>query len=647
MVAPSEFSKLIDQAAGHLHAHKHGAAAQDIADFLKIPGKFTSSASEIHMPVLSSFLGTLLKKGKMVETAKLLWSPNQFTPDPQSVKDLWKLFEETSQGLVMGASSLGKSFSLGVRFYLEWARDPQWTSIRVIGPSENHLEQNLFSHLVNLHRQATIPIPGEVGDLFIGLDRRDQLGSIRGVVIPKSNAKKSGRLQGGHRRPRPVPHPIFGPLSRMYIFIDEIENVPEGIWMDVDNVLGEIKTDHETGFGIFGAFNPSDRSAKVAEKVEPEFGWEIFDEDKHFRWKSLKGWDVLRLDGERCENVVQGKVVYPGLQTREGLERIAKNAGGRQSAGYCTMGRGIYPKQGAVLTVIPPGMWEKLKGTFIWLSDPLPVAATDSALDGGDAAIWMKGLWGLATGWKTRPTEEFPNGKVIIFKDEQGKNMPRYGLQAVNFFSLEPGDTIKMKDQILRLNRKAGIRPEFFAGDATGHTRGTMDLLKDEWSNAIQSVNYSSGATTDKLMREDTHTCAELYDRMFTELWFGFRVWAEFGYVLIDPAMDCTKLGPQITNRRFYLTGGGRSRVESKQDYKLRMPESPNEADALTLLVYAARKGSGVTLSMRGESILPRDLDMDDWPGDTYHGGARIDPSNTSDFLDLREHRTEMESPIL
>lgn len=621
-----------------MHAQRPVEAAALIADFCKIPKLKlrASSPPSLYEPVIQQFLHTLLRERCFSLAAQLLWSPNQFNPAPSSVKELWTLFDETDMGLVMGAAKMSKSYSLGVRLFLEWVSDPEWTSIRVIGPSENHLDENLFSHLVALHQHATLPMPGEVGDLFIGLDRRNQLSSIRGVVIPKGNVKKAGRLQGGHRRPRPEPHPIFGPLSRMYIFIDEIENVPDGIWLDIDNVLSEIEKGAQ-GFKIFGAYNPSDMSARVAQRAEPPFGWSNLDMDKHFRWKSIRGWDVLRLDGERCENVTQGRVIYPGLQTQEGLHKIALNAGGRNGPGYLTMGRGMYPLMGIEATVIPAGALAKWKGEFIWLEEPQPVGATDLALDGGDPAVHTVGQWGRATGIKWPPSLEYPNGHTTIFKDARGQASPRWGLQANQQFVLPKGDTVAMKNSILETNRKAGCRPEFYACDRTGHGAGVADLLRYEWSSAIHDVNYSEGATDGKLMQEDSKTCKEQYERVCSELWFAMKTWGEFHYLLLHPQMDMSVLMTQLTQRRFRIMSG-KTHVESKKDYKSRGFTSPNEADSLSLLVHAARKGSGVILSMRGEAVEGGEgSPFDEWPGGGYIGGARIDSSNRHDFLDERE----------
>jgi len=629
------------EVAALMHAHKLMEAAQFVAEFagIKFSKKDTENEKKCTI-LLQNYLHGLMAQGGFTEAAQLLWSPTQFNPAPTSTQQVWELFEGASTGLIIGGAKMSKSFSMGVRLFLEWVRDPEYTTVRVLGPSENHLAENLFSHLVSLHQHATLPMPGTVGDLFIGLNRRDQLSSIRGVVIPKGSTKKAGRLQGSHRRPRPAPHPLFGPLSRMFIFLDEIENIPLGVWQDVDNVLSEIEKGGQ-GFKVFGAYNPTNSTDEVGKRAEPPFGWHDLDEDKHFRWKSSRGWEVLRLDGERCENVIEGRTIYPGLQTRDGLERIAQNAGGRNAAGYRTMGRGLYPSTGIEATVIPPGMLEKMRGEFIWYQEPQPVGSTDLALEGSDGAVHTLGEWGLASGVKFPPSLEYPKGKVVMFKDPKGKVTPRWGLVANRQFLLPKGDTVQMKNAVLDLNRKSGVRPEYYACDRTGHGAGVADLLRYEWSTTIHDLNYTEGASETKIMLEDSKTCKEEFDRVFTELWFALRLWGEFGYFMIHPALDMSKLTQQLTQRRFF-TKGSRKQVESKKDYRSRGYGSPDEADSMTLLLHAVRRASGVIPSMRGGTAdMPDGGEDDDWNEGMYPGGVRIDESNRSSFLDNSDHESD------
>lgn len=634
MLASPEERKLAAEIAKLVHADKKWEAAKFVAEFCLLKVNLKDPSPARYMPVLQNWLHFLLNSDAPEEAAQLLWTPNQFTPEPNYTKEVWKFYKETGQGLVMGAASCSKSFGLGVRLFLEWIRDPDWTSVRIIGPSQDHLEANLFSHLASLHTSASLPMPGTIGELFIGDDRRNQLGSIKGVIIPVGKTKKAGRLQGGKRKPRSSSHPRFGPLSRMFIFVDEIENVPGGLWSDVDNVLTQVDEEGSEGFKIFGAYNPTNRTDEVGKRAEPDFGWENVVADKHYRWKSKRGWDVLRLDGEQSENVIHNKIVFPGLQTRNGLNVIAKNSGGRDSGGYATMGRGMYPSGGVTSTIIPPGMFPKWRGEFIWLDSPEPVASCDLALDGGAACCFTLGKWGKATGMKLPANIEHPQGYAVMFKDKMGQVVPRWGLQADQQFSLDKGDTVAQKDKLISLCRKTGIKPRFFCCDATGAGRGVGDMMKNEWSTEIHAINYSEGPSDGKVFTEDTQTCAQEYDRLCSELWFALRVFGEHGYLLLAPSLDVTNLTSQVT-QRLSKSAGKKSRVESKADYISRGHTSPDQADSLTLFVLAARRGSGMTLSHLGDEIGIGE--SDEWYDQGFHGGCRIDITNRTEFLESVE----------
>lgn len=631
--------QLAVEVSARVHAEDFQSAAMLVSDVYRLNLKDTGDPKKYTL-VLLNYLHNLLDSDAPEEAASLLWKPNQFNPSPQCTKDVWELYRDSSQGLIMGAGSMSKSFGMGVRLMLEWIRDPAYTSIRLIGPSEDHLETNLFSHMVRLHNSASLPMPGEVGELFIGLSRRDQLSAIKGVIVPIGANKKAGRLQGAKRVPRPKPHPKFGPLSRLFIFIDEIENVPTGIWSDMDNILSQVtKEGFPGGFKIFGAYNPSDVTAQVAKRAEPEFGWAAFDVDNHFKWKSTRGWDVLRLDGERSENVLVGKEIYPGLQTRAGLESIAKNAGGVASAGYYTMGRGAYPSQGIELALIPPGMFAKMIGEFIWLEAPTAAAGCDLALEGTANAVYSLGKFGRVSGMKLPPSLDFPNGRTVLFKDDMDRPVVRYGIQLDRQFILPKADTVEMARKIIETNRRAAVKPEYFACDRTGAGAGTADLIKNDWSAAIHDVNYSESPSEGKIMQEDTKTCKEEYDRVHTELWYALRSLGEFGYFLIAPQVDLTKLQPQVTKRKSKMSGKCR-RVESKKEYISRGNESPDEADSASLFLLAVRKGTGWTFSMKSN----RDSDLADTSltDDADWGTVKLGPSGV--YLDSTNRPDSLES---
>jgi hypothetical protein len=623
-------AKLAAAVSALVHEKKFRVAAQLVSDACKLDQKIASERQQDWLPTLQLYLHWLLNNNGMEEAAQLLWTPTQFSPLPQSTRDVWKLFDRAAMGLVMGAASMSKSYGFGVRSFLEWIRDPEWTTVRVVGPSEDHLESNLFSQLVSLHDQASLPMPGTVGSLYIGLNRRNLISSIKGLVIPVGKVKKAGRIQGTKRKPRPKPHPVFGPLSRMIIFLDEIENVPEGVWSDIDNALSMVDGVSNAGLKIFGAYNPTNQTDEVGVRAEPPFGWPEFDLDKHFNWISKRGWEVLRLDGERSENVVQGRTIFPGLQTREGLETIAKNAGGVQSGGYLTMGRGAYPSQTLEMTVIPPGMLNKARGEFIWLEVPQSCGSADLALEGGATAVFTVGKVGLATGIKWAPTIEHPAGRTEMFKDESGQVKPRWAVQVDQQFPLPKGDTVAMAASVTDMAKKAGIKPELLCVDRTGNGAGVHDLILNDWSSSVHGVNYSSSPTDRRILEEDSKVANEEFDRIDSELWFALRAWIDFRVVLIHPQVDLKKITPQITQRRFRVIAGKR-KVESKKDFKARGNESPDEADSLTLLIHAVRLGKMITPSMKGSGNSSAGEDEDWWGEDM----VTIDPSNMTDTLQV------------
>lgn len=530
--------------------------------------------------------------------ARLLWPESVFDARPYFTRLIWQAWSDSTKIMEMGSASASKSYSSGVWLLLDWLRDPEYTCVRVIGPSEDHLNQNLFTHLVNMHQNASIPLPGFTGDRWIGLDRKNQFGAITGVVIPLGK-KRAGRLQGtkaGNKK-RKKAHPVFGTLGRLRVFIDESEKVPEGIWLDIDNVMANV-AGLET-FKIGCAYNPEDQNGKSAERSEPPAGWEKgFDLDTSVRWTSKRGWTVIRLDGMKGENVIEGYTLFPGLQTREGIETLITNAGGYESPGYYTMARAAFPPSIKAMVVITQATLENSKGDFVFLTKPTPCAGVDLALEGGDAAEFALGEFGQAIGFREPPNVMNPEGKYTAFRDSSGHQIVRPALQVKQVFKLPKGDTVAMANQVRDLCQKSGVQGGWLCVDRTGNGQGVYDTLKNFWSADVIGVNGFEGATEKKILEEDEKTAKQDYDRANSELWFATKKFMEFCIVKLSPIIDFTVLGAQLTGRNYWT--GKLNRVESKKEYKLRHGgKSPDAADAVTLIVHAARVASGTVPSMR------------------------------------------------
>ncbi len=625
--AGSTVGALVIQVAERLHSDRYIEGGQLVADWLRTsPGTpaATIDTKEQSTEVLTLLLHWLLENDGYEEAAELLWGKNLFDSKPESTQRVWKAFEEHNFILLMGAASMSKSYSMGVRLFLEWVRDPEYTSVRVLGPSENHLEDNLFTHLVTLHRASSIPLPGEVGKLFIGADTRARKGAISGLVIPLGK-KAAGRIQGSKRVNRKVPHPVFGIQTRQFIFLDEIANIPIGVWKDIDNIVASSQGD--SNLKVIGAFNPANIHDEVGLRVEPPNGWANFDLETDVDWVSTRGWRVVRLDAARCENVVSGRTIFPGLQTKEGFEMLIRNAGGTDSPGYYSMGRGCFPPSGVPMSVIPPGMLVNIRAEPIWLDRPTPCGAVDLAFLGGDTAVFAKGSFGMATGFKYPPSFEHPEGRVEMFKNAKGRPAAKNVLWLEALLKLPRGETVAIKNEIIRLCRSYLIRPEWLCVDKTGAGQGVFDLLRFEFGEVI-GLNFSEGASETKIMTEDHAIASELYERAQSELWFALRKFIEFNYFKFSVGIPTEELHPQLTNRRY--RAGKRAKVEPKQDYQSRCQgKSPDEADAVTLLVHCVRKAAGFIPGMSLENSSDTNYDNDGPEGQD----GRTDVTNRHDHL--------------
>lgn len=608
------------EASGPLHLNNPVYAAQIVADAL---GAGVRVRGEVEaFTILNTLLQGLLDRDQYAAAARLLWKPTQFSPDPRCVGMIFDAMRDESQVLIQGAASMGKSFNLGVWHYLDWRRDPEYTNIQIVGPSEKHLENNLFSHLVSLHNNAAIPGPGIVTQLCISLDPHDKYAGIKGVVIPLGK-KSAGRLQGTKVKPRPVPHPILGKMTRLRVILEEAENIPPGVWEDVINISANVGETAQQ-FKVSAAYNPKDITSQVGIRAEPVDGWESIDIEASETWTSKRGWRVLRLDATKTENVVQGTEIYSGLQTRRGLERVIQQAGGVNTPGYYTMARGWYPVQGLDTVVIQASLLADCRGEYQFVDEPTMVGGFDVALEGEDTAFLCLGRYGRAYGFKRPPSKENPGGELVIFKDGSGKRHHRMVLQVDQFVALPKADTVKMAANLKDIVRNAGVKAQWLGIDRTGNGAGVHDLMRATFGQETHGFNPSTSSTDTKILVEDTELPSESYSLLATELWFALRKWLEVGAVKFSPTISTVPLWGELTGRRFQQGEKGKAKVESKAAYKSRGNKSPDRADALTLCLHVVR--------MQGRATPSHDFSQsaDDWKP----AQQRIGATDRFEYLD-------------
>lgn len=598
MIAPVAATPLIEKLLAQATAVRAEADRDDekgllyaahwiLSNLTPNPPKSLEITPDVARTVVWGYVDTLLQSDHFEAAATILWGSDVYDWRPSSSREVWRCLFANDKLLVQGAGAMGKSFGAAAWFYLSWLQDPENTSIKVISLTAEHAERNIFASIKNFHRTALVKPEFKGGEALVKSIQanNDSKQGIHLVAIPKGESGH-GTLRGFHPSPRTGrQHPRFGKLTRNFVILDEAEEIPAGVWEGCRNLLSTADTDGASGhIKVFAASNPKDRTSDFGKMCEPKRGWGSIDCEEDLEWTSRDGWHVLRLDAARCENVIEKRIVYPGLQTYEGFMNYESRG---KTGEYFTMARGWFPQEGVSMAIITPAMMDNAVGIVRFIGPVVPLAAFDLALEGNDQLMCTYGRFGLSDGWTPL------SGKFVQFEK------PRTVLQVDSQMPFPKGDTVKQTQAIIRFCNQMKIGPGWACVDRTGNGAGVHDNLKNLFGSEVMGVNYSTAATDTHVLGDDSQRANEMYNGIVTELIFGLGKYLEFGYLKISPGFRHEELVRQATGRRYKQKGKGLVRVESKAEYcKRTRQSSPDALDSLSLLVFLMRQRSGSVPTM-------------------------------------------------
>jgi hypothetical protein len=529
---------------------------------------------------LWAIVSQLLRAGRLIQAAALLWGEDLFDARPKVVRRIFSAIESEAKLILLGCGSAGKTFSTATWLLLDWLRDPLFTNSKVISTSAGHAKANVFSTLNMLHESSIIPLPGELLDGFIGCDSKQRHAGISRVSIP-AGASGRGALQGFHPLPRSSVDPVFGSVGRVRCFVDEAEEVVGGLWSGLNNMLLSM---HGTNLiKVICACNPRNVLSPLANQAQPAQGWTRVVPDRDHDWISREKWRVVRIDAAyHLENVVEQKMIYGGFMSFEGFENLRLQAGGN-SPEYWTLGRGLYPLEGVANVVIPISFLDEVFGTLVFAGRAVPCGALDVAFEGDDQAIFGAGRYGLCSGWRPR------DSKAIIPFSE-----PRYCFQFDQYYEMAKVRSVEMAHNTIELCESLGIGPDWTLIDRTGVGTGVHDIMLSEWSPLVHGINWGEAATDKRILEDDSHKAIEEFDGIDTEMYMTLRRWIEFGYFKISPNVKADRLVQEMTQRRYQLvgkgpTGLGRVAIQSKREFKKVYAWSPDRCDSMVMCLHQAR----------------------------------------------------------
>ncbi len=584
-----QLSQIHECAANDLWAEAGNNALRLIGREPTIKGKRDA------LPILRKLFQTLLDRELYLEAATLQWGPSIFSVEPESTRRVFNDLKEGSLILLMGASSMSKTYAAGAFFLLDYLRDPWFTTVKLAAINEDHLKKNLFAHVAFLFRNCAIPPADniEVMDsaLWMGIKSAGYEFGISGLAF-KQSQETSGQFKGYKAKPvNRTYNPKLGKLSRLRVLGDEGQNWPGGPFQDFNSLKASISGADLIKIAV--AFNPENVAQHVVQMAEPEDGWHLDQLDTLYNYTSRAGWKVCRLDAALSENVRQKKMIYPGLQTYDGFMSFLKS-GGDASSSYMTFARGFPPLKNSSRNIIPVTWPQEARGEAVFIETPIVVCSVDLAYTGADTAQMAVGRWGLSSGYRPQTPITGPGGNPLNFVEFRDRTniktaRPRHVLQIDQLIPLEKhDDTIKMAQEILARCRQLGISPIHCIVDRTGIGQGTYDHLKTVWGDVV-AINWAEKSTDMKILAEDVDSASKQCDGVMSEMWWTFRRWIDptVKAILINPIIPPQPIQTQMTSRQFD-TGKNGIKVESKEKFKARNQRSPDESDAiiqLTLLV--------------------------------------------------------------
>jgi hypothetical protein len=383
-------------------------------------------------------------------------------------------------------------------------------------------------------------------------------------------------------------------IKQDYIFFlaDELQFMAETFISSWPNMFsnGHVK--------IIGSGNPKhDPDDQLGITAEPKDGWQSMPEpDKTETWDTQfmggRAVNLVGTDSPNFETPEGQPEPYPKLIGRRFAKRII-NDYGENSPEFYTQIKGVMKIDMADQRVITRQLCRQHFATTkaVWAGSPrTKIYALDPSYGGGDLCWKIILEFGIDV-----------NGEELIevVLSDQIKIDMRKDVSAED----------QVTEQVDLDLKKHGIPVENAFYDPYG--KGTMGFhfSKRFGSNCPIPVD-SGGPPTERPVRQNLFvhgvdgkrrlkTCREHYSKFVTEAWFSvsYTIQADQLRMLPNDAMleGCA--------RKYYMVGGNKIEVESKDDFKTRVGHSPNKFDALAIGVEGARQ--------RGFHIAKLGLEVD------------------------------------
>lgn len=469
----------------------------------------------------------------------------------------------------VGCKSAGKTHGLSLIGFIWWLSMPQYSTLAITSIQKAMVRarswaaiQKYYYALPERNGMHIVDSMMKIQSMDPRTGRKSDKHSIIGLAVGQGETDKARqKLAGMH------------PEKRYMLIVDEAAGTPEAIFAAVPNMRGGCQE-----FVLIVASNGESRMDPHGRICEPIDGWNSVNlETGTWRTKGVKEWQIdsgvcQHFPGHRSPNVKRSKTIIPYLYT---YENYLDSKGKEDTLAYWVYDAGFWAPEGITNTVFDEATIQRVDGmgTFTWKSWRKGVGACDPAFGGDDCTLRFGEYGDIEDGRIGMQLRE----KVPIKLKQNDKTPLDY----------------QIARQIINECQKRGVSPEDFGIDATGIGQGVASILAEEWSPLIKRISFAGSPSDVPVSQDDPRPCKEAYDRKVTELWYQCREILVAGQLR---GLDRETVS-QFCKRTFELKGRKIS-LEKKEDCKLRMGRSPDDADCVAVMAEVLRQ-RGLTVKRK------------------------------------------------
>jgi hypothetical protein len=472
------------------------------------------------------------------------------------VRELIGTWRKTRFVGVAGSSSSGKSHTVALYGLMSYWADPANTYFIVMSTTKDAARTRIWKSITKLWGQAErMGCPGKLIDsngYIKGLNLKHGLDRNSGIML-----KPAGKTSDG------AAAELIGAKNPNVIVAADEFNLLEG---GILQAAYQNMTSNERMLFV-GMANPDKLTDPFGRLCEPKEGWKSITEDDE-RWETKYG-TCIRLNAEKSPRITDPENFgHLGWMTgEEYLERIARERGGRKSAGYYRFAKAFWCPDGAAnsvhneLELVNAGILNEDEPA--WDEIPVTLSSLDESFSrDGDQSFAMVGRLGKVQG----KDHLHIVCETQLEEDSTNKEVPH---------------TFQIARKWIRLCEDFGVKPGRAIMDNTGGGTPFGHIVDMEWSPAVQKVNFQAKAS-DRTVVFRNEDCG-FYNKN-SEMWVQTKEYIRGGQIT---GLSRETLS-ELVERDYHAKEGRTIRVESKEEAKKRLKKSPDRADAFNMLVEKA-----------------------------------------------------------